>query len=72
MSSDDPPSVGHLPALRWLNEMRGNAVVDAEGVLIMSASAKTDWFNPAPVAGQPQGLANAPALVFEAVHIFCK
>ena len=52
-----------LPDLNWLNGIAGEAAI-SEGVLTMRAAEKTDWFNPPPVAGQPSGLANAPAMVF--------
>ena len=56
-------SLSGLPALRWLGGVEGAASVE-EGVLTMTAGARTDWFNPPPGEGMPSGLANAPCLVF--------
>ena len=54
-----------LPAMRWLNDMQGDAVASGDE-LRKTTGRETDWFNPPPGEGMPAGLANAPALVFDA------
>jgi hypothetical protein len=37
------PTVSGLPALRWLNDLAGDASY-SDGALTMSAKEKTDWY----------------------------
>ena len=65
-----PFEIPGLPSLNWLNDIAGDASIlsDQHGAqpscLRMKTDAKTDWFNPPPDPTSPEGLANAPALVF--------
>jgi hypothetical protein len=57
------PTIKGLPTLHWLNDLPGDAVLNENGVLTMSAKENSDWFN-APIAPSSPALPNAPALVF--------
>lgn len=68
-SSSSTPSptvtVAGLPQMRWLNGLVGDASQNGD-ILTMKTGEKTDWFNPPPDPSAPEGLSNAPALVFTA------
>jgi regulation of enolase protein 1 (concanavalin A-like superfamily) len=58
--------VPNIPELTWLNDVVGNAVIEDDGSLKLTTGSRTDWFNPPPDPSSPEGLSNAPALMFSA------